>query len=182
MAVAASLALLVVSSVIAFRGWPHDLSGSAPLAASPLAASRPLSDVRTPRALPAVALPPPARAVARRGRAVTTPSTHPLGSRTGPRPQGAPTGSEPVSPPASAPAPPAGDGSPSTPRAPVGPTEQAVSGASDAVRQTTQAAAGVVAPVAPSVAGALTQIGAAGSAAVDGAGRTVDGAVKILHP
>lgn len=180
MAVAASLVLLVVSSVVAFRGWPDDIQSSADPATSALVAA-PVTSRRSLRVgaarFAALALPrvrrgatrgaSTRRAARRRSRAgLTRPTGSPAATTPGPSPATDATGA----------------GTPSTTSG-VG---SRVSGATDqvagAVGDTTQAAAGAVAPVSPAAAGALTQIGAAGSTVVSGAGHAVGKAVDGLLP
>lgn len=167
LAVASSLMLLVVSSVIAFKGWPDDLSGAAePEMAALLgaaASSAPAEPV-------VVALPRPA------APSIST------GDRDGAAPGIASAGSEPSSSggvgeqtspsgtatSGSAPLPGDTSGVPAD-TDPAGQVGAAVGEVTDAVRDTTSAVAGTVAPVAPSVGGALQSVGAAGADTVDGA-------------
>jgi hypothetical protein len=178
--VAASAALLVISSVIAFKGWPDDLGSGSPAIATRLASSsapRAASPAAKARAIPVSAL--PASAPRSRHQAQSTVRTvhGPTGAASSPAPA---TGSTPTSPKGS---PPTGGSSNGLPVPRVG---SAVTGATHqtagTVSQTSQAAAGAVAPASPPLAGALTQIGAAGGAAVAGTGQAVGGIINKLLP
>lgn len=165
LAVASSLMLFVVSSVIAFNGWPDDLSGPAePEVAALLGAAA--SSVPAESAV--VVLPRPVatslhgddRSESRRSAAAGSDGDGGLtsgggGGESAP-PDNAPSGSSPDP----------GDASGATARAgPVDQVRAAVGQTTDAVRDTTSAVAEVV---APSVSGALQSVGAAGVDAVDG--------------
>ncbi len=177
LAVASSIMLLVVSSVIAFNGWPDDLSG----ASAPEMAALSQASSAASQATPAVvALPQP---VTRRTPSAATPDrlrdTNRSSRSDVPSPvavggdedvavggddQAAVVGDEPGAP---SPAP---DGS-SDVTAEVDPVREvgdALRETTDVLRQTTSTAADVVAPVAPSVGGALQSVGAAGADTVDG--------------
>jgi hypothetical protein len=178
--VAASAALLVISSVVAFKGWPDDLGSGAPAVATRLAASEtPPSAAASARSrsVPASALPAPAPSTNRQvpGSARVAPAPTHVTSSTTPG-----TGDTPTTPKGSAPI---GGSSNGVPVPRVG---SAVTGATHqtagTVSQTSQAAAGAVAPASPPLAGALTQIGAAGSAAVAGTGQAVGGIINKLLP
>jgi len=174
LAIAGSLCLMLISSVMAFRGWPDDLNGSirpalAQLSAEP--ARRVLRDI----ALPPEALP---RAVAR-GR-----STRLAGSRRSPE-----TGVVPRRPDPSRGVPDASGGAPeaatSVPvsRVPGVPhtvgskVAGAVHQVGSAVTQITTSVSDAVSPLAPSLSGALESVGAGGGALVDAAGLTVGSAL-----
>lgn len=169
LAVASSIMLLVVSSVIAFNGWPDDLSG----ASAPEMAALSQGSSAASQAIPAVvALPQP---VTRGTPSAATPdrlrdtnrssrSDVPSPVTVGGDEQAAVIGDEPGAP---SPAP---DGS-SDITAEVDPVREvgdALRETTDVLRQTTSTAADVVAPVAPSVGGALQSVGAAGADTVDG--------------
>ena len=169
LAVASSIMLLVVSSVIAFNGWPDDLSG----ASAPEMAALSQASSAASQAIPAVvALPQP---VTRRTPSAATPdrlrdtnrssrSDVPSPVAVGGDDQAAVVGDEPGAP---SPAP---DGS-SDITAEVDPVREvgdALRETTDVLRQTTSTAADVVAPVAPSVGGTLQSVGAAGADTVDG--------------
>lgn len=168
LAVASSLMLFVVSSVIAFNGWPDDLSGTAePEIAALLGAAA--SSVPAERAVVALAQPVATsphgddRAESRRSAAAGSDEDGGLTSGGGgggaSPPDNAPSG----------PSPDPGGASGATARAePADQVRAAVGQTTDAVRDTTSAVAEVVAPVAPSVSGALQSVGAAGADAVDG--------------
>ena len=178
--VAASAALLVISSVIAFKGWPDDLGSGSPAIATRLASSstpRAASRAAGARSVPVSVLPAPAPRASRHVSA----SARSVPAPTGPAPSTTPaTGSTPTSPKGSVPTGGSSNGLP-VPR--VG---SAVTGATHqtagTVSQTSQAAAGAVAPASPSLAGALTQIGAAGSATVAGTGQAVGAVINKLLP
>lgn len=182
LAVAASVALLVISSVIAFRGWPDDVSSAADPASAALASSSPLHSPSAP---------------ARLRRDATLLRSHPGRSRPRrPAHRGARgAAARRPAPIAGAPASHASPAAVEAPAASAGPgainisvpsVGSAVSGATNqaaaAVQQTTQAAADTVGPVAPAAAGALEQIGAAGGAAVAAVGQTAGDAVSSLLP
>jgi len=180
MAVAASLALLVVSSVVAFRGWPDDVQSSSDPAVSALVAAPAAQRAGGPGAarFAALSLPAPHRVAA--GRAAQRRGTRPRRlAVTAPAP--GPSGSS-----ATTDAPPAAGVSGSAAPATAPGAGSRVSAATDqvagAVDKTTRTSAGAVAPVAPTVAGALTQIGAAGSTVVSGAGQAAGKAVDGLLP
>lgn len=165
LAMAASVALLLVSSVIAFKGWPDDLDGaSAPEVAH-------LSDAQvSPASAPAVALPaatvvaPPAA-----GDARARPSRA-LPGAVRPSSSSAPSEGETSSlstAPDRAGAPDAPAGADPAPR--VG----------DVVRGTTETVAEVA---APTVGGALESVGAAGAGALERVGDTADTAVGTVLP
>ncbi|MFL5844878.1 MAG: hypothetical protein ACJ762_09310 [Solirubrobacteraceae bacterium] len=178
LAIASSILLLIVSSVVAFNGWPDDLNGASEPEVARLSQARQAASAAATRP---VALPRPVasassgdavRAAHRRGRtsrgsddaAANVPGTDTAG-------QVAPASStEPASP---SPSSSSGD-----PVAKVVPTTQV----GDAVRDTTGAVADTVAPVAPSVGGALQSVGAAGADAVDQVGQTVDDVVGKVLP
>lgn len=169
LAVASSLMLFVVSAVIAFNGWPDDLSGaSAPeVAALSSAASAASSAAPGVVALPRPVLrSAPSAATSDRPRDTTrsrrgdVPSPVAVGGDE----QAAVVGDEPGG---SSPAP--NDTADIT--AKVDPPREvgdALRETTDVLRETTRSAADVVAPVAPSVGGALQSVGAAGADTVDG--------------
>lgn len=179
LAVASSLMLFVVSSVIAFNGWPDDLSGtSEPQVAALLGAAA--SSAPAERAV--VALPRPvAPSVDQEGRSASGRSagTASDGNDSSSSSGGGGGGGGTTAPPDTA-----TGGSAQVPgespdvTAKVDPIDQVaavVGKTTDAVRDTTSAVADVVAPVAPSVSGALQSVGAAGAG-------TVDSAVQQLLP
>jgi hypothetical protein len=178
--VAASAALLVISSVIAFKGWPDDLASGSPAIATRLASSATPPSAAAAghsRSLPASVLPAPAPPTRRQvpGSARSAPAPIRVTSSTTPASDSTPTAPEGSVP--------TGGSSNGVPVPRVG---NAVTGATHqtagTVSQTSQAAAGAVAPASPPLAGALTQIGAAGSAAVAGTGQAVGGIVNKLLP
>ena len=185
LAIAASTALLVVSSVVAFNGWPE--SDSAPKDPEVTQLKQVRAAAKAPAAVTAVALPKPVAApvrhtpakakakvngkakATRRGNAATRRARSGGTTKTTPaqQPQAKPAGPEDQ----------ATSGKPGTPAAKTDP----VAPVTDAVRETTKAAADAVAPAAPGVAGALQSIGAGGAETVDKAadavGKVVDGVV-----
>ncbi|MDX6665593.1 MAG: hypothetical protein QOG68_1799 [Solirubrobacteraceae bacterium] len=162
LAVASSLALLIVSSVIAFRGWPNDLGGSGNPAIARLAQEAAASATAQGRDA-AAALSLPAPATARSGAATGTTTR---GSSTGRVPAdnvGRPSASDSTTSTSSS-------GATSTPSAPTTSNHHIVTSAAastlqhvnNAVHGVTKAAANVLAPVAPVVGRTLEQVGAAG--------------------
>jgi hypothetical protein len=160
LAIASSIMLLVVSSVVAFNGWPDDLSGAvgadvAALTEAPVAAgsSSGAEVVALPKAVPSL----PSDASDRGGDGSvsgasgddrsTVASTEPSAS-----PSTSPDGDSSVS-------------STSGPSSKADPAGQV----GDAVRDTTGSMADTMEPVAPAVSGALQSVGAAGADTVDGA-------------
>ena len=174
LAIAASCALLAVSSVVAFRGWPQSDSAPQDPEVTQLKKVR-SEEAKAPAVVHTIALRKAAvpvvrhharskarhHARARHGKPATTSrGTH----RTAARPtttiakhQSAASGGQTTQTHA-----PATSGK-ANPVKPV----------SDAVKDTTQAAADAVAPTAPQAAGALQSIGAGGADTVDKAGDTV---------
>lgn len=162
LAIASSLMLLVVSSVIAFNGWPDDLEGSsAPEIAALSDASDRARSSASSRVL-AIALPP---AVAGRasakdqqadGAAGTTFGTlDQTASSTESAASGTTTGA-------------AADPSSTSSASPVLAAKTDPAGqAGDTIRDSTGAVADVVEPVAPAVSGALQSVGAAGADTTD---------------
>lgn len=181
LAIASSLMLLVVSSVIAFNGWPDDLNGAPEPEVAALSeaadergrstASSQVGAVALPPAVPSVASAQADRAADSRGATAgtqdqtssSTASTESTGSGTAAQ---------------------AADGRPSSSANSVLPTRaDPVGHAGDTVRDTTGAVADVVEPVAPAVSGALQSVGAAGADTVDEVGNTVDHVVgSVLNP
>lgn len=156
LAIASSVMLLVVSSVIAFNGWPDDLEGSsAPEIAALSEASARAGSSASSRV--AVALPP---AVA--GRDKQTDGAPGAPSGTLDQTVSSTAATEPAASGTATAADPASTSSPvlAARTDPAGP-------AGDAIRDTTGAVADVVEPVAPAVSGALQSVGAAGADATD---------------
>jgi hypothetical protein len=173
LAIAGSLALLVVSSVIAFRGWPDDLNGSrvpdvAELSSAPGGASASARSVTAAVTLPrAVSPTASARGVKAGGGsgagAVTVAGGEASSVRGAAGPSSSPSSSAAVS-------------SSGVSAKPV------VKHMAGTVRDTRKVAADAVAPVAPAASGALQSIGAAGGGVVDQAAKTVDGAAGSVLP
>lgn len=175
LAVAASVLLLVVSTVVAFRGWPDDL-GSSTESISRLA---PAAEADTPNATPAVRAAPLALPTVS-----LTPATS---SRTNRRGTGAggtivPSTSE------------GGAGTPSVGSVPTQTSSPTLSGAQSGgsapaqrttgtgqvVRDTTQQAADAVRPVAPAVGGVVDQVGDTTGDVVDRGDNAVADALGTL--
>src|SRR4051794_32685282 len=156
LAIAASLALLVVSSVVAFRGWPDDETAPRNPDVAQLSATR--AEAKRAAVTEIVSL--PKAAVHRAPRATTRHATpHVAATKT---PSQAATTADSTSAAAQAATSPTHEtSSPSSKSKPAG----------DVVRDTTKAVADTVAPVAPSVAGALESVGAAGATTVDKVGQ-----------
>jgi hypothetical protein len=179
LAVAASILLLVVSSVVAFHGWPDALKAAGAgnplaLATGPASTSAPAAATAAAAQLPALALP---RALATtRGAGRSARGVHSAPGR-GP-------GSGTTTPPVPAGQAPAGGGSSVGGAQPTlgSQVSAATHQVAGSVAKTTDGAARVITPVAPIVAGPLAQIGAAGAATIDNAGRTVGGVIgKLGH-
>lgn len=174
--IASSILLLVVSSVVAFNGWPDDLSGASETRVASLVAAGSSARPAAALDLAAAAAPAPrtARRTADRDRAALP------GARTQARPEAGvlgrdSSGSATTTPSSSDPAAFAGEGTPARAQSPVEPV-------ADAVRETTKAAGDAIAPVAPAVGGALESVGAAGADAVDRVADTAAGATQNLVP
>jgi hypothetical protein len=175
LAMASSVLLLIVSSVIAFKGWPDDLNGvSSPdvaelSKASPAATGASVADP--------VALPRPARSAT---------AAKPAGAhRARPARAGrhssvvASTDSQAPAVATSEPSPAPSAGTSLAARNDQGPVPQV----GKVVRHTTATVGDAVAPVSPEVSGALESVGAAGADAVDQAGQAVDGLVgSVVKP
>jgi hypothetical protein len=173
LAIAASLALLVVSSVVAFRGWPGAPSVPKLPDVAQLGAAAP-DNGSSAGSGGAVKLPAaPARLA----------TTTPRGARTHQRSVAATRGGSgsSVAVPASG-----GDGAGAASTTSGKPTAKTSPGhifqsvgtqAADTVRQTTQAGGQAVAPIAPPVGRTLEELGAAGGSVVQGA---TDSAGKLL--
>lgn len=175
LAIASSLILMIVSSVVAFRGWPDDLKGStsepsiaqlSDAGASPGSSSAGVADA-------AVSLPagrPLPEAAGKTGRAGASAATGDLalvdgGSGSSPSNGGSPADSATNS---------SGGGSGSGTPAKSDPGRQ-VAGA---VKQV----ADVVAAVTPAVGRTLETIGASGGAVVDQVGQTAGSAGQTVLP
>jgi hypothetical protein len=171
LAIAGSLALLVVSSVIAFRGWP-DLTASPEAQSVELSQSAPgLGAPTTSVKLPSAA--DPVSTSRTRGHSATHGGAQ--SSTKGAGGQRTAAGTLPATSGETA----TGDsGQPS--KNPVDDKADPVKTVSDAVRDTTKGVAVAVTPVAPAVGGALQSIGAAGADTVDQAGDTVKGVVDSV--
>jgi hypothetical protein len=178
LAVAGSLALLVVSTVVAFRGWPDDLGSSAPVSVSRLA---PAAETVAPHALPRAT----ARVLAL--PAVTAVPVVHRGAAGGTRNSGATTKTN--SPTTSAPVSVTSPGStPSTSSAPVSETggrvtpslKRTTTAAGDVVRQTTKQTADTVAPVAPAAGKVVEDVGSTAGDVVDKGGNAVAEALGHL--
>lgn len=178
LAVAASVALLIASSVVAFRGWPDDLRGDAEPQVARLSQDTAPSTATAAVALPRASAPVRAtggrhrgarspRRTARSGPGPLPPASAAAGGTAGTAPAGQTAAVPPGAPAAGAP----------RPRA-----TQPVHQVADAVRATTKAAGDAVAPVAPTVGGALESVGAAGAGVVDQVGKAVDGTVDTTLP
>jgi hypothetical protein len=166
LAIASSLILLIVSSVVAFRGWPDDLSGSSSQPSiAQLADSGSGPGTTAPAAKDAaVALPaaPTIQTLTRKQRhAAGAPASGDTvaGSGGGSSSSGTTTGSS------------AGGGS--GPAADTGQDPQvsgAVHAAGDAVGTATKGSGDAVTPAAPVLGRTLETVGASGAAATDQAG------------
>jgi hypothetical protein len=177
MAIASSLVLLVVSSVVAFNGWPDDLKGaSAPpvahLADAPAASGGPGASATTRVAaleLPAA----PARSdrgATRRDRAAVAGAEEQAGTPETQTSSTQPTQTASTGQPAEQ------DTTPAQPRRP------STQPLTDTVRETTKAVGDTVDTVVPGAGSTLESVGAAGADTVDQVGKTVDGAVQQLLP
>jgi hypothetical protein len=181
LAIAASVALLAVSSVIAFRGWPE--SDTAPkdpevaqLRAVRAQAAQTSATVR-PVALPRVAAAAPARrrVAAKNGRRHAVRAHGRKGVvRSRQTASATPDRGSPAT--SSAPNQAADDTTSSGGQVQTSKSDPAKPVA-DAVGDTTKAAADAVAPVAPPVSGALQSLGGAGADTVD---KSVDTAGKVV--
>src|SRR4051794_11283729 len=170
LAIAASLALLVVSSVVAFRGWPDDETAPRNPDVAQLSATR--AEAKRAAATEIVSL--PKAAVHRAPRATTRHATpHVAATKT---PSQAATTADSTSAAAQAAT---GATSPTHETSSLSSKSKP---AGDVVRDTTKAVADTVAPVAPSVAGALESVGAAGATTVDKVGQVADGVVGSVLP
>lgn len=165
LAIASSVLLLIVSSVVAFRGWPDDLNGTSEPDVAKLSRS---SQAQPQAAASAVALPPavvvtaPVRADGVRASA-TTVADGTAGEQTSADAAGD-TGAQ------TAASEPAGDtASGSSSSGPAAKTD-VVGAVAGTVQQTTDAVAGAVAPVVPDVGSALQSVGAAGNRVVSALG------------
>jgi hypothetical protein len=173
LAIAASLALLVVSSVVAFRGWPDDAAAPRNPEVAQLSATR--AEAKQAAAISEIVSLPKAfahgtaRATTQHGTVQVDPATAQNDAAT--------TGeSSSQASQASASDSAATDG-PSR-----APSSNVVKPVTDTVRDTTKAVADAVAPVAPSVAGALESVGAAGADTVDSVGQVANGVVGNVLP
>jgi hypothetical protein len=177
LAMASSILLLVVSSVVAFNGWPDDLKGASAPQVARLAG--------TPASSPAE------QAAATRPAALELPAAKPARDRTGTRAdRAAVAGAEEKAPvtddgtgtttsgATTTSSSQSANGAPAGTQA-KGPTTKPVT---DAVRDTSKAVGDTVDAVAPGAGGSLESVGAAGADTVDEVGKTVDGAVQQLLP
>ena len=165
LAVAGSLALLVVSTVVAFGGWPDDLGSSTPVSVSQLA---PAAERVAPHSLPRANAPVlvlPAVTVAPRVHRGTTGRSKASG------------GTVPSSPATSSPVTSAGTTSGSSPTTGSQPggsvVQRTTTSAGEVVRQTTKQAADTVAPVAPAAAPVVNDVGSTAGDVVDKGGNAV---------
>jgi hypothetical protein len=170
LAVAGSLAMLAISSVVAFRGWPDDLAapGANPTALSAPALQRSALHRRstaTAIVLPArphgarATLAPASGAVIRRSAV----GSATLASRAGPA-----TGTATATP---------GTGRPSG-----GPAHSSDATTGDAIRKTSHGAADAVRPVAPPAGAAIDSAGATAGDAVDAVGGAAAGITGGVLP
>ncbi len=169
--VAASVALLVVSTVVAFRGWPEDLGGAGPAAVSQIAADGQLATPATRSArVRTVALAPAVARPVRSDRSVPRASGG-GGATAHPRP-GTGTPAPGATPPApSAPAPSAAsEGSPAR--------RTAADAAGQVVQETTAATGEAIQTTTKQVGDAVSPVSPAVGKLVDSAGRTTGGAVE----
>jgi hypothetical protein len=173
-----ALALLVVSAVIGFRGWPTS-SVSSPSSISVLPAAGSHAAPALTRAAGRVVLPAarvPARLAPARGpRRPVSATPHPAGS--------APIASRPaagLTPKTQTPAAPATvSDAPAAPRGGDG-VRRTTQDAGAQVQQATQQAAQAVAPVTPVAGGALQAVGQVAAGAVKSTGDTLGGVVDAL--
>jgi hypothetical protein len=175
---AGACALLVVSAVIAFRGWPAVPDVQVAPESLVVSGSRDAdtSPARPPVSAPAVVAGGPNVAVAARStpaRGGEATASRPLVPGTTP-PASSPSTASPT---AAAPAP-AEQAAASTTAA-TGPVRETARRTGDVVRHTTQTAATAVQPVSPQAAQAVQQIGDAVS---DTADRTADAVSGLLKP
>lgn len=164
LAIAGSAMLLIVSSVVAFNGWPNDLAGTAAPATAAL--QRVAASSASPAEVPSVAVPDAradgARPASRTGRPYAAAPVAPVvAGEVAAAPRAPSAGTQP----------PAGEAA-GTPAAVVtpNPVRETVPGTADTVREATEAAAGAVAPVSPSGGSALESVGAAGADTVEQVG------------
>jgi hypothetical protein len=177
-----ALALLVVSAVVGFRGWPtSSVSSPSSISVLPAAGShaapaltRTVGRVVLPAA-PIPARPAAARTPASGHRRQASATSHPAGSAPiQPRPAADPTPKAPASP-----APATVTQAPAAPRGGDG-VRRTTQDAGAQVQQATQQAAQAVAPVAPVAGDALQAVGQAAAGAVKGTGDTLGGVVDAL--
>jgi hypothetical protein len=170
LAIAASLALLVVSSVVAFRGWPDD--ATAPRNPEVAQLSAPRAEAKRAAITEIVSLP---KAVVHRSVRSTTGHSGAVHTDAATAQTQATATGESTSQ--------ASQASSSESSAADGPSRapssNIVKPVTDTVRDTTKAVADTVAPVAPSVGSALESVGAAGADTVD---KVADGVVGSVLP
>jgi len=173
LAIASSVALLVVSSVVAFRGWPDDLSGTQAPRIARLSEPATVTTSTVAKAaavvLPAARRPATSRTavgsrgVSTNGTTTSTPAAGNGGTGGGSGPSGGGTPAGPTTLPA-------GETLKTTVSAPV-------HRAGDTVVATSEAVGQVVAPLSPQASTALQSVGASGGDAVDKVADAVD---KVL--
>ena len=177
LAIAGSLALLVVSTVVAFRGWPDDLGSSGAVSVSHLASS---AEKTRSRGLPSESAPvlalPAVTAAARGVREVVgrtnTPGrpTTSSPSTSSPIPAASP-GTTPSSSPVAAPQP-AGRVAPSLKRT--------TTATGEVVRETTKQVGATVTPVSPAAGKVVEDVGSTAGDVVDKGGSAVADALGSL--
>ena len=177
LAIAGSLALLVVSTVVAFRGWPDDLGSSGTVSVSHLApaAEKARSGALPSEPAPVLALP----AVTAAPRAV---GAAPGRTNTSGRPAtSSPTTSSPI--PAASPGttPSSSPVTASQPAGRVTPTvKRTTTATGEVVRETTKQVGATVAPVSPTAGKVVEDVGSTAGDVVDKGGSAVAEALGSL--